>query len=77
MKVTIDPRYNIAYIHLREKTEQVETIRVSDELAVDIAPDGRVYGIELLNANEQIYKSDVLSLLDESTGKAIEVPLRP
>jgi uncharacterized protein YuzE len=77
MKVTIDPRYNIAYIHLREKTEEVETIRVSDELAVDIAPDGRVYGIELLNANEQIGTSEVLSLLDESTGKEIHVPVHP
>jgi len=27
---------------------------VSDELNVDIAPDGSVYGIELLNANEQL-----------------------
>ena len=53
MKVTIDPRRNVAYIHLREKTEEVETIRISDELVLDIAPDGRLYGIELLNANGQ------------------------
>jgi uncharacterized protein YuzE len=77
MKVTIDPRRNVAYIHLREKTEEVETIRISDELVLDIAPDGRIYGIELLNANEQIGTLDMLSVLDESTGRAIEVPLRP
>jgi uncharacterized protein YuzE len=77
MKVTIDPRYNVAYIRLREKTEEVQTMRVSDELFLDIAPDGRVFGIELLNAREQMGNLDVLSLLDESTGKAVEVSLRP
>lgn len=76
MKVTFDPRYNIAYIGLREKTEEVESIRISDEVVIDLAPDGRVYGIELLNADEQLGKMNILSILDESTGKALEVPLR-
>jgi uncharacterized protein YuzE len=58
MKLTYDPHYNIAYIRLRDKTEQVETIRVSDELNVDLAPDGTVYGIELLNATEQLRAGD-------------------
>jgi uncharacterized protein YuzE len=58
MKLSYDPRYNIAYIRLREKTAVVETIRVSDELNVDLAPDGTVYGIELLNANEQLRAGD-------------------
>ena len=37
MKVTIDPRYNIAYIRLREKTEEVRSMRISDELIIDVA----------------------------------------
>ena len=77
MKVTFDPRYNIAYRGRREKTEEVEALRISDEVVLDISPDGRIYGIELLNANEQLGKSDILSVFDESTGKAVEVPLRP
>jgi len=52
LKVSYDSRYNIAYIRFREKTTGVETIRVSDEINVDISPDGKIYGIELLNANE-------------------------
>ena len=47
MQFTYDPRYNLAYISFQEKRADVETIRVSDELAVDLAPDGTVYGIEL------------------------------
>lgn len=56
MKLTYDPRYNVAYIHLREKTTEVETIRISEELNIDLTPDGTVYGIELLNANEQLVR---------------------
>jgi len=77
MKLTYDPRYNIAYIRFREKGAQVETIRVSDELNIDIAPDGTVYGIELLNANDQLQRGDIGKLLvvNESTGDQTEVPL--
>ena len=74
MKLTYDPRYNIAYLYFREKREDVESIRISDEVVVDIAPDGSVYGIELLNANEQIKLSDdgKLMLINEATGKKEE-----
>lgn len=58
MKITYDPRYNIAYIRLLEKTAEVETIRVTDELNLDLAPDGTIYGIELLNANDQLFAAD-------------------
>jgi len=54
MKLTLDAAHNIAYLRLHEKSARVETIRVSDELNVDIAPDGTVCGIELLNANQQL-----------------------
>ena len=67
MKLTYDPRHNIAYIRFHEKIAEVETIKVSDEMNVDLAPDGTVYGIELLNANEQ---------LEISTQKKITVTIK-
>jgi uncharacterized protein YuzE len=77
MKFTYDPRYNIAYIRFHEKTTEVETIRISEELAVDLAPDGTIYGIELLNANEQLKRDDMGKLLvvNEATGEQKELPL--
>ena len=36
----------------------METIRVSDALYIDLAPDGAVYGIELLNANKELLGGD-------------------
>jgi uncharacterized protein YuzE len=77
MKLTYDPRHNIAYLQLHEKTEQVETIRVSDELNVDLAPDGTVYGIELLNANAQLGSQDQgkLIVINEALGDRQEILL--
>jgi uncharacterized protein YuzE len=77
MRFTYDPRYNIAYIRFQEKRAEVEAIRVSDELVVDIAPDGTVYGIELLNANERLGREDggKLLLINEATSECVALPL--
>lgn len=79
MRLTYDPRYNIAYLYLKEKPAQVETIHVSEELNIDLAPDGTIYGIELLNANEQLRGVDggKLRVINDATGKEIEVTLEP
>ena len=77
MRFTYDPRYNIAYIRFQEKGAEAESIRVSDELIVDIAPDGTIYGIELLNANVQVRQEDAggLIVINEATGKRTEFSL--
>jgi len=54
MRFTYDPRYNLAYIRLHEKSAEVETIKIGDELNIDMGPDGKLYGIEFLNANDQL-----------------------
>ena len=77
MRLTYDPRYNIAYIRFHEKGTEVETIKISDELNVDLAPDGTIYGIELLNANEQLKREDMgkLLVINEATGEQKELSL--
>jgi len=78
VKLTYDPKYNVAYIHLKEKTTEVETIRISEELNVDLAPDGTVYGIELLNANEQLVPGadGKLVVVNEERGQTTEIALQ-
>jgi uncharacterized protein YuzE len=73
--ITCDPRYNIAYIRLRRKAPGVKTVQVSEEMNIDLSPDGKVYGIELLNAGKQLIKGKKISFVDESTGKARELTL--
>jgi uncharacterized protein YuzE len=75
MDITYDPRYNVAYIRLRRKAAGVKTLQVSDEMNIDLSPDGKVYGIELLNAREQLIKGKKISFTDESTGEAREIAL--
>lgn len=79
MKVTYNPELNIGYIQLREALkdgEHVDTISISDEMNIDIAPDGRIFGIELLNANEQLgADGNVLQLINAQKHQTRELPL--
>lgn len=74
MKLSYDPKCNIAYLRFHEKSGTVTTIKVSDEMNIDIAPDGTVYGIELLNANEQLAE-DHGNLIIETSGSHREIAL--
>jgi uncharacterized protein YuzE len=78
MQLTYDPRHNIAYLRLKEQGAGVETITISDALNLDIAPDGSLYGIEFLNANEQIgHLSEMrLTAVNEENGReaVLELP---
>ncbi|HEV2378502.1 MAG TPA: DUF2283 domain-containing protein [Terriglobia bacterium] len=78
MKLTYDPRYNIAYLRLHEKTAEVQTLQLSDQLNVDIAPDGTVFGIEMLNANEQLQSEDKgnFVIVNQALGQTLEISLR-
>jgi len=79
MRLTYEPRYNIAYLRLIERSDgmEVETVQVSDELNVDLAPDGTVHGIELLNANVQLGGEDegALVVINEALGLRRELLL--
>lgn len=68
MKLTYNPRLNIAYLQLRKKSGKVTTVQVSDELNVDLARDGSIFGIELLNANEQLAQGKDVILENLITG---------
>ncbi len=75
MKLTYDPKHNVAYFRFHEKTEEVTTLKVSEELNIDIAPDGTLYGIELLNANDQLAENRGKLIL-ELAGQRREIALR-
>lgn len=77
MRFTYDPKYNIAYLKFQEKPAEVQTLKISDKLNIDLASDGTIYGIELLNANEQISRQDEgkFLMINEVTGEKAELPL--
>ena len=77
MKLSYDAQHNVAYIRLREKSGDLETLRISDELLLDVGPDGTVFGIELLNAREQLQAADQgqLIVVDDASGKQQSITL--
>ena len=58
MKLSYDPLANIAYLRFHERRGAVTTLKLSDSVNVDLAADGTIYGIELLNANEQLNEDE-------------------
>ncbi len=77
MKLTYDPRYNIAYLQLQEKVGPVQTLSLSGEINVDISPDGKLFGIELLNANEQLWGDGdgMMTVVNEAIQEQRQIPL--
>ncbi len=73
MKVIVDQKYNVAYIRFKEKKGTVNSIKLSDDLVLDLSPDGTIYGLELLNAKEQLDGN--LTLINSITGKEEELKI--
>jgi uncharacterized protein YuzE len=67
----------VGYIKFKEKREQVTSLKISEDLVVDMAADGSIYGIELLNLKDQLFgdQASELILLNENTGTKREIEL--
>jgi uncharacterized protein YuzE len=74
MKLSYDVKANIAYLRFHESHGTVTTLKISDEVNIDLAADGSIYGIELLNANQQLAE-DHGRLIVESGGRRQEIEL--
>ena len=55
MRVTYDPDVDALYIRLLDGQFEVTTSRLTDDVAVDFAPDGEVVGIEVLDASRRVF----------------------
>jgi uncharacterized protein YuzE len=83
MRISVNRKLNVAYVHLQDSPEKgdsespVETKRLSEDLLMDVGPDGTVYGLELLNANEQLRSADLAELEIENadSGETTRVSL--
>lgn len=58
MKLTYDPAANVAYLRLRERVSEVETIELSADLLVDMDETCAVCGLKFLNANEHLVQGN-------------------
>ncbi len=56
MKISFDPQVDALYIRFTDEAAEVTTHRLSEDVAVNYAPDGRIVGIEILDASEYVFR---------------------
>ena len=72
MRISYDPNIDALYIRLIEGQHQCRTLRLNDEIALNIGEGETLIGIEILDAKEVLGKGEipkvVLENLDISSG---------
>lgn len=56
MKIAYDPKVDAAYIRFKEGKFEVTTHQLTEDIAVNYAPDGIIVGIEILDAGKYLCK---------------------
>jgi len=54
MRIQYDKQADAMYIYLREKGKIEKTVKVNENILVDIDKKGNIVGIEILGVSEQI-----------------------
>jgi len=54
MKIRYDARGDAAYIMFNDAIEQVTTVRLTEDIAVDFGPGEQIHGIEIVSASEHL-----------------------
>ena len=71
MKLTCDMDANVAYLRLRKRQGDEETIALTSDFLVDIDETGAVCGVEMLNATEHLAGGDEGRLIVEMARKGV------
>ena len=64
MKLSYDPFVDALYIRLLDEPVECEVIRINDHVALNIGPEERVVGIEILDASQ---------ILTDITNRAVKL----
>lgn len=54
MKIKYDPQVDAAYISFKKGPTQVTTIRVTEDVAIDLGPHEEIVRIEVLDASKHL-----------------------
>lgn len=65
MKIEYDKEIDALYIYLQQK-EVDKTIELSEGINIDLNPEGKLIGIEIMDATERYSMSDVFNLSTEN-----------
>ena len=59
MKISYDSEVDALYIRFVDEPMQVITQRLSEDVAVNYAPDGNIVGIEILDASSHVFRPGI------------------
>ncbi|HEX5315769.1 MAG TPA: DUF2283 domain-containing protein [Candidatus Kapabacteria bacterium] len=71
MKISYDNEVDALYIRLLEGEHQVRTLRLTDEVALNIGRGEQLVGIEILEAKKILGKGELPKLVIENVNYAI------
>lgn len=71
MKITYDPEVDALYIRLIEGPHQCRTLRLSEEVSLNIGAGEQLVGIEILDAKEVLGKGQLPRLVLENVPFAV------
>lgn len=54
MKIKYDPEVDALYISFKQGATEVTTLRLSEDVAIDLGPKEEIMGIEVLGASEHL-----------------------
>jgi uncharacterized protein YuzE len=70
MKISYDPEVDALYIRLIEGNHECRTVRLNEEVALNIGAGERLVGIEILDAKEVLGQGKLPPLLLENVALA-------
>jgi len=72
MRLTYDKQADALYIRFLDGEHECRVVRLTDDVAIDFAPDERLVGLEVLGASRLFAKPDVPEVeLGNLSGKPI------
>jgi uncharacterized protein YuzE len=66
MKISYDPEVDALYIRLIEGECECRTLRLNEEIALNIGPDETLVGIEIIDAKEVLGKGELPQVVLEN-----------
>jgi uncharacterized protein YuzE len=66
MKISYDSEIDVLYIRLIEGKYECRTLRLNEEIALNIGPDEKLVGIEILDAKEVLGSGKLPKLVVEN-----------
>lgn len=71
MQITYNDKTDLLYLRLDERKQQVINKRLSEDIVLDIGEDGRIVGIEILDASQHLNLERLLPVKYEISLEAV------